>query len=159
MPVCLRHADIFITTACRLSVSDLPQLHLICCKLLQTKTELPLPLLLFFPYTVPPIQRSFSLLFRPSLILCLSILFCASYALGEQRADQSGRLKQQQKKQRKGKRILCIFIWREQSNLFSFHREPKRMAMAPKVSCSHKPTPTKTRGRAGIFSQHTGNSE
>lgn len=64
-PQDLNHANIFTTAASRLSVSDLPQLLLICRKLLQTKTLL-LPLCLFLPYPMPPIQRSFSLLLPPS---------------------------------------------------------------------------------------------
>lgn len=43
----------FTTAASRLSVSDLPQFLLICCKLLQTKTTLPLPL-----RSLPPIHHA-----------------------------------------------------------------------------------------------------
>lgn len=56
--------------------------------------------------------------FLPPPILCLSNLFCAAHTLGEWRADQSGKLKQQQKKGKKrGKKKS--FSGLEDSSVFS----------------------------------------
>lgn len=105
---------------------------------------------LFLPFTMPPIQRSFSLLFPPSPILCLSILFCAAHTLGEQ-TNLAGSNNNKKRKEKEKKELFSgleessIFIWKEQSNLFSFYQEPRGMVMALKVSHSRKSDATKTK--------------
>lgn len=158
----LNHANVFTTAAPRLSVSDLPQLLLIGRKLPQTKTTLLLPLCLFLPYTMPPIQRSFSLLLPPSPnSLSQQPLLCRPHTWRvESRPIWQAQITTKKRKE-KGKkkvvfwprRLLCIFIWREQSNLISFHHEPKGMAMDPKALHSHKSALTKIRGKGWYFLQ------
>lgn len=116
--------------------------------------QLLLPLCLFLPYTMPPIQRSFSLLLPPSPnSLSLQPLLCRPHTW----RVESRPIWQAQVTTKKGKKrgekvvfwprkLLCVFIWREQANLFSFHHEPKGMAMDPKASHSHKSALTKIRG-------------
>lgn len=161
-PQDLNHANIFTTAASRLSVSDLPQLLVICRKLPQTKTTLLLPLHLFLPCTMPPIQRSFSLLLPPSPnSLSQQPLLCRPHTWrAESRPIWQAQITTKKGKKRKKevvfwpRRLLCIFIWREQSNLFSFHQEPKGMAMDPKASHSHKSALTKIRGKGWYFWTH-----
>lgn len=155
----------FTTTASRLSVSDLPQFLLICCKLLQTKTTLPLPL-----RSLPPIHHAsnpkvfFTSLSSLPHSLSQHPLLCRPHTWrAASRPIWHAQITTKKGKKKKKvvvfwpRRLLCIFIWREQSNLFSFHQEPNGMAMPPHI-LTNQPR-QKRGGKAGISSRHTGTFE
>lgn len=166
-PQDLNHANVFTTAASRLSVSDLPQLLLISRKLPQTKTTPTAPAIV----PLPPIHHDSNpkgFFTSPSSLPQFFVSATSSVPPTHLESGEQTNLassNNNKKKKRKGGkkvvfwpgRLLCIFIWKEQANLFSFHHEPKGMAIDPKASHSHKSALTKK--WAGISSGHTGTSE
>ena len=120
---------------------------------------------LFLPYTMPSIQRSFSLLFPPSPILCLSILFCAAHTLGEQTnlaASNSNKKKERKRKKKlfSGLEDFSVFLSAGSDQIsFPFTRNQGEQWWLPRSHTLTNQPRQKQGGKAGISFRHTGTYE